>query len=105
MGRQRDRNRMAAVMAGARERGMAPELLESCRDATGPERRHLRVMGQEQPLCGTVARQDGAGAGRFSDLLRWPTCARCHALAEQMGPHPRQADAAPVRFPDMTEAP
>ncbi len=38
------------------------ELLECCRDATGPERRHLRVMEADRPLCGTVARQDGAPA-------------------------------------------
>lgn len=74
------------------------ELLECCRDATGAERRHLRVMGGEQPLCGTVARQDGAGAGRFSDLLRWPTCARCHGIAEAAGAHPDQADDTPLTF-------
>jgi len=75
-----------------------PPLLECCRDATGPERRHLRVMVADQPLCGTVARQDGAGAGTFSGLLAWPTCAKCRAAAEQLGPHPEQADDAPRRM-------
>jgi hypothetical protein len=77
------------------------ELLECCRDATGPERRHLRVMGSGQPLCGTVARQDGAGAGTFSGLLAWPSCAKCRSLAEGMGPHPYQADGVAASF-DVT---
>ena len=55
---------------------MRGALLECCRDATGPERRHLRVMGSEIPLCGTVTRQDNAGAGLRESLLKWPTCAK-----------------------------
>lgn len=74
------------------------DLLECTRDATGPERRHLRVMEADRPLCGTVARQDAADAGRWSGLLAWPTCAKCHAIAVKLGPHPRQADDAPLRL-------
>lgn len=75
---------------------MKNQLLESCRNTHGQERRHLRVMGTEQPLCGVKDEQSGAGAGRFSNLLAWPTCQKCHKLALAMGPHEKQRDDAPL---------
>ena len=72
------------------------ELLECCRvDYKLPDRRHLRVMDTDRALCGARAPL-GAGAGHFSTLLQWPTCTRCRSAAEAMGPHPKQADNAPV---------
>jgi hypothetical protein len=53
-------------------------------------------MGTDQPLCGTVARQDGAGAGNWSGLLAWPTCAKCRAAAEAQGPHPETGRRRPA---------
>ena len=52
------------------------------------------ILNAAPALCGALA-PFGAGAGRFSGLLRWPTCGKCRTAAEVMGPHPTQADDAP----------
>lgn len=71
------------------------EPLECCRvDFNLPDRRHLRAMDADRALCGARA-PHGAGAGRFSGLLRWPTCGKCRTAAEAMWPHPTQDDDAP----------
>lgn len=77
---------------------MSAASLECCRDATGKERRHLRVMGEEHPLCGNSSRQTGAGGGTFSSLLKWPTCGKCRKLARVMGPADSQRDDRPLRM-------
>ena len=74
---------------------MSRNALENTRDVSG-DRRHLRVIGQDKTLCATVAAQSACGAGRFSALLAWTTCAKCRTLAAAIRPADSQRDDVPL---------